>query len=369
MARIVYHQPYTKKALKTASLAEYVAFAPFSTVGIDNTFYAPPNPFVLQEYAQYLPEGFCCVCKVWEEITVPKWPQHKRYGQKAGTINPHFLSVDKFVKEILLVYDQVFRDHTGPLVFEFGQMYPPAVPSFPYFLEKLKGFLSELPDDFQYAIELRNPNFLKPAYFDLLREYNVAHVFNHWTRMPRLQEQMQAAGENPFTADFAVARLLTPLGTNYADAVKMNAPYDSLKQRLPAMREDIEMLIERAMTFNTMLYLLVNNRTEGCAPLTISEMDEQIRGSYRRFLSIHPITRKNIGHSHVLAPRFRNGSDVYRIAQKLLLKAAAKLRKEDFWTSMLHVRIEYTNRRAWYTKLNISACKDTLSLLDALSHV
>ncbi len=66
---IIYHQAYTAKTLKTESLMEYAAFEPFSNVGIDNTFYAPPNPFVLEEYAKHLPAGPKCVSKVREELT------------------------------------------------------------------------------------------------------------------------------------------------------------------------------------------------------------------------------------------------------------------------------------------------------------
>ncbi len=43
------------------------------------------------------------------------------------------------------------------------------------------------------------------------------------------------------------------------------------------MRDDIERLIELSLEFNIPLYLLVNNRTEGCAPLTIQEMDEWMK--------------------------------------------------------------------------------------------
>jgi uncharacterized protein YecE (DUF72 family) len=274
---IVYHRPYTAKTIKTESLAEYAAFKLFSTVGIDNTFYAPPNPFVLAEYARHLPPGFKCVSKVWDEFTVPKWSQQKRYGKKAGKDNPHFLDAQKFKTEVLAVYGAAFKDHTGPLVFEFGEMYPPTIPSLSFFLEKLAAFFAELPKDYQYAVEMRNKGFLKPEYFETLRRLNVSHVYNHWTKMPRLAEQMSAAGDKPFTADFAVARLLTPLGVKYEKAVEMNAPYNAIKARLPMMRDDIEELIDKALEFNIPFFILVNNRTEGCAPITVQEMDERIR--------------------------------------------------------------------------------------------
>lgn len=274
---IVYHKPYTQKTIKVDSLAEYAAFPQFSTVGIDNTFYAPPNPFTLESYARHLPPGFKCVSKAWEAITVPKWPQHARYGKRKGQENPQFLDAELFKTSVLTVYKKAFKDHTGPLVLEFGELFKPVIPSLAFFLEKLDAFFTKLPTDFQFAIEIRNKNFLKPEYFDVLRKHNVAHVFNHWTKMPSLREQIAAAGEKPFTADFAVARLLTPLGVKYEKAVAMNAPYDSIKARLPEMRDDLERLIEAALEFNIRLFILVNNRTEGCAPLTVREMDERIR--------------------------------------------------------------------------------------------
>ena len=192
---IIYHQPYTAKTIKTESLAEYGAFKPFSTVGIDNTFYAPPNPFVLEEYAKHLPAGFKCVSKVWEELTVPKWSNQKRYGKKAGQDNPHFLDAELFKSAVLAVHEATFKEHTGPFVFEFGEMFPPVVPSLAFFLEKLEHFFANLPREYQYAVELRNKHFLKPEYFATLRAHNVSHVFNHWMKMPTLREQARAAGD------------------------------------------------------------------------------------------------------------------------------------------------------------------------------
>jgi uncharacterized protein YecE (DUF72 family) len=277
---IVYHKPYTTKSIKTASLAEYAEHKPFHTVGVDNTFYAPPNPFTLEEYAKYLPKNFPCVLKMWETLTVPVWPNQKKYGRKAGQVNSDFLNPEVFESQVADVYEKAFKTHVGALVFEFGVMYPPHVPSLDFFLEKLDNFFSKVSRRFRYGVEIRNKGYLQEAYFNLLRKHGVSHVYNHWTHMPRPSLQMQAAGENPFTADFAVSRWLTPLGVKYQKAVELNSPYNSLKARLPEMREDLELLIERALEFNIPLYLLINNRTEGCAPLTISEVDQHVRQKF-----------------------------------------------------------------------------------------
>lgn len=83
--RIVYYQAYTAKTIKAESLAEYAAFEPFRTVGIENTFYASPNPFVLEEDAKHLPAGIKRVIQnrggnhnlkmIGEEFVSPLQPQ------------------------------------------------------------------------------------------------------------------------------------------------------------------------------------------------------------------------------------------------------------------------------------------------------
>lgn len=278
-AGVVYHKDYSAKSIKTESLAEYAEYPPFSTVGIDNTFYAPPNPYLLQAYAQHLPIGFPCVSKVWQELTVPQWPKHKRHGTRAGQVNEGFLDVDLFLERILPVYARYFRDNLGPFLFEFGYIPAQVMPA-ELFFAKLDIFFAALPDDFQYAVEIRNKNFLQANYFETLRHHNVAHVFNHWSYMPALRTQAQAAGENPFTADFAVARLLTPLNVGYEKSVAMQSPYDSIKNRLPEMRSDVEEIIDQALEYNIPFFVITNNRSEGCAPLTISEMDAAFRMKY-----------------------------------------------------------------------------------------
>ena len=41
---------------------------------------------------------------------------------------------------------------------------------------------------------------------------------------------------------------------------------------LPDMREDIQKLVEISVKEKKYAYLLINNRVEGCAPLTIDEI-------------------------------------------------------------------------------------------------
>ena len=141
---------------------------------------------------------------------------------------------------------------------------------------RLDGFFGQLPKDFSYAVEIRNTGLLGPAYRKVLETHGVAHVYNHWSYMPSLGEQHTRMGN--FTAPFTVLRLLTPLKISYEAAKKRAEPYTKIVGELPEMRRDTVELVRRAVAENRRAYVLVNNRSEGNAPLTVQELSDMLRG-------------------------------------------------------------------------------------------
>lgn len=80
-----------------------------------------------------------------------------------------------------------------------------------------------------------------------------------------------------------------------------------------------------------------------------------------------PATKKRVvGHSHVLAPELRNEQEAYAVVQKLVHKAALRLRKMGYWAKLLSVYVKYLDRPLWEAKLKLSECQDDLTLLAAL---
>lgn len=276
-AGMVYQRPYPKSGASAAMLAEYARFPLFRTVGIDSSFYAPPTPETLQSYARALPAGFPCISKVWDRVTVHTFPQ-ARYRAQGGTLNPDFLNPELFAAEVLAPYVQYFGAHLGPFVFEFQTIGKAAKLGGVAFAELLDRFFSRLPRDVPYAVELRNRDYLVPAYFAVLREHNVAHVFNSWTRMPPIGAQLELPGA--FSAPFTIARALLRPGRTYSEAVDAFAPYDRIQDPNPALRRDLVRLIRQAVTLRIPLYLLVNNRAEGSAPITIAAVAEMVAAGF-----------------------------------------------------------------------------------------
>lgn len=270
---LVYHQDYGPKGAAARMLREYSAFPLFGTVGVDSSYYGPPTEAVLRSYAEYLPPGFPCVSKVWSQLTVHTFTKAQD-PERAGKVNPDFLNPDLFVEEIYEPYRRHFASNTGPFVFEFQTIAKSSRIGAERFATRLDEFFSALPRDAQYAVEVRNEEFLTPMYFAVLREHGVAHVFTSWTRMPPLGHQLDLPGS--ITGSFIVARALLRPGRSYNEAVDAFAPYDRIREPNPKLRRDLVRLVEAAVQTRIPAYLLVNNRTEGSAPLTIAAVAEML---------------------------------------------------------------------------------------------
>ena len=144
------------------------------------------------------------------------------------------------------------------------------------FCSRLDTFFSQLPKDFRYSVEIRNAGLLGPDYRKVLEHHGVAHVYNHWSYMPPLREQHQRM-EEWFTVPFTVLRLLTPLKMSYEVAKKRAEPYVKIVEELPEMRRDTIELVKKAVEEKRKAYVLVNNRSEGNAPLTIQALRDALQ--------------------------------------------------------------------------------------------
>jgi uncharacterized protein YecE (DUF72 family) len=268
---LVYQKDYGTRGAAAKMLEEYAAFPLFGTVGIDSSFYGPPTEAVLRSYADHLPAGFPAVSKVWSQLTVHTFTKAQDPA-RAGKGNPDFLNPDLFLEEIFEPYHRHFAENTGPFVFEFQTIAQSSGIGPESFAARLDQFFTALPRDAQYGVEIRNEEFLIPMYFAVLREHGVAHVFNSWARMPPIGHQLDLPGS--VSGPFILARALLRPGRTYDEAVDAFAPYDRIREPNPKLRRDLARLVEEAVKLRIPAYLLVNNRTEGSAPLTIAAVAE-----------------------------------------------------------------------------------------------
>jgi uncharacterized protein YecE (DUF72 family) len=256
---------FSHRKFEAECLAEYART--FPAVCGDFSFYQFPSPDYWRRLFGETPASLLFAFKVPEEITVATWPGHARYGKRAGLANASFLDVRLFETAFVRLLD-TYRARLATLIFEFGTFSKQVFATPADFLRRLDPFLAALPGGFRYAVEIRNPEYLGPKYFDVLARHNVAHAFNAWTRMPEIGDQMNRPGS--FTAEFTVVRALLRRGRGYADAVDTFQPYREVQQPCPPVRDALGKLVDHSRSAHRPAFLFINNRLEGNAPGTIA---------------------------------------------------------------------------------------------------
>ncbi|MGE5570296.1 MAG: DUF72 domain-containing protein [Rhodospirillales bacterium] len=260
---------FAQKRFEAECLEEYART--FPAVCGDFTFYQFPSEAYWRRLFHSAPEPLVFAFKAPEQITAKVFPSHPRYGPRGGLVNTSFLDAE-LLKEEFLALLEPYRARVAVLIFEFGAFARTAYSHVREFVRDLDRFLALLPRQFRYSVEIRNPEFLGPDYFHLLRSHGVAHVFNAWTRMPELGVQLRLP--DAYTADYTVCRALLRRGRPYEEAVRLFSPYEEIKDPNPEGRQAIRDLIESSRSDRRMAYIFVNNRFEGNAPRTIEAIAE-----------------------------------------------------------------------------------------------
>jgi len=268
--RYLYRGKVAMSRFERDCLEEYAQV--FRTVCVDAGYYKFPSPQYIESLCAQVPDGFKFGFKVTDEITTRTFPRLDRHGAKAGQRNEHFLNADLF-KSAFLASCQPYRDKIGVLIFEFSHFHPRDFERGRDFVDALDAFLSELPTDWQYGIEIRNQSLLQPTYFDMLRTHGVTHVYNNWQKMPSIAEQMQIPGSRT-TESFTAARFLLKPGRAYEQAVETFTPYNATKEVNEEARAAAAQLIQSQSNKGNdpaikPSFLFINNRLEGNALFTV----------------------------------------------------------------------------------------------------
>ena len=260
---LVYRKAYSsRRELVRESLREYARFPLFSTACVDRAYYGPLSAEDWRSLAAQVPEGFRFCTKVWNDVTTRMVDER---------IHPRFLDARVFLESVALPLVEGLGDKAGPLVVQLAPAPYRTEPR--VFEDKLEGFLRDLPGDLHYAFELREPQLLTRRYLDVLRAHpSASHLFNLHTNMPAIGAQLAGA----LMGDAAVVRLMIPPGEHYADRRDAYTPFDRLvKPNLP-MRRDVLRVIEETRQRGMELYVIANNKAEGCSPRTVIALVEAL---------------------------------------------------------------------------------------------
>ena len=74
--------------------------------------------------------------------------------------------------------------------------------------------------------------------------------------------------------------------------------------------------------------------------------------------------RRTFGHSHVLPPKWRTREGACAVLNRLVHKAAARMRMNGYWAKKLAIYVSILPNVKWAEWTHLSTCKDTLTILE-----
>lgn len=279
-AGIVWAKEVPEARLARAGLAAYAKHPLLRAVGIDRTHYQPLDAEVFRAYAASVPDGFRFVVKAHEELTLATFPRHARYGARRGQPSARFLDAACARDVVVGPTTEGLGEKLGALLFQFAPQDLSAFGGPEGFAERLFDFLSALPAGVPYAVEVRNPDLLVPAYRDALVAAGASHCINALRGMPPPLEQVKrvqrAVGNRPL-----VRWLLNPRFT-HDEAFRRYSPFTRLVDDEHETRGQIAAICRHALKTGREAMVIANNKAEGSAPLTLFRLAEEVVARLRR---------------------------------------------------------------------------------------
>jgi uncharacterized protein YecE (DUF72 family) len=244
----------------------------FKSVEVDQWFwslFAPgpklPETKTVKSYAAAVPDDFIFTVKAPNSLTLTHFYAKKEAGQGllAGQPNKHFLDVG--LLNLFLERLSPLGRKLGPIMFQFEYLNKSKMPTKEAFFERLDSFFSLAPRDFIYSVEIRNPNYLSPAFFDFLKARRLGFVFLEGYYMPPIASVFEKF--KPETADFSIVRLHG--GDRLEIETETGEVWDKIVSPKPQGIQAAARIVRHNIERKILSYVNVNNHFEGSAPLTI----------------------------------------------------------------------------------------------------
>jgi uncharacterized protein YecE (DUF72 family) len=253
-------------------LEEYATH--YDTVEVDQWFWSLfgedsvklPKEADVQAYRRAVPDSFRFTVKAPNSVTLTHF--YKKKKSDPLELNPYYLSMPLFDKFLLSLAP--IRDVLGPILFQFEYLNKQKMASQDRFLESLDPFLAQLPSDYRYGVEIRNPKYLSEAYFGLLAQHGLSPVLLQGYWMPPIAQVYEQWRPLLGQQQFAVIRLLGPdrKGIEKETGKRWDRVVAPKDDELVAIADIVKDLAGRDIE----VYLNVNNHYEGSAPGTIERI-------------------------------------------------------------------------------------------------
>ena len=270
-------KPATEQSLARHGLAAYAAHPLFRTVSLDRTFYAPLTQADFARYAAQVPAHFRFVVKAPAAITDPV--VRKPGSGEAARDNPLFLDATAAAATFIRPAVDGLRGKAGPLVFQFPPLGRRLLSDVPKLSARIAAFMAVLPRGPRYAVEVRDPQLVCEAFARSLEDAGAVPCLAVHARMPPVDEQAAAFGLDQTNCPLPlVARWNLHAGRGYEDAKAGYFPFNRLIEEDLPSRTALARFARIAATADRDVFITINNKAEGSAPLSVQRLAAQIMG-------------------------------------------------------------------------------------------
>jgi uncharacterized protein YecE (DUF72 family) len=262
---LVYGGDYDETKLSREGLSAYAHHPLLRSVGVDRSYYRPLDDKTLQRIADAVPADFKFLIKAYAALMLPKSARRPDYLVGVPDV---FLDSTYASRNVIEPALRQLGEKLGVILFQFSPLGDRVLRYRKELLERLEVFLAALPSEAQYAVEWRDATLLGPDLADVLARCKVAHGYAGHPRMPQIDEQVSFdRGEGPL-----VIRWLLRRDRVYEDARMTYAPFDRLLEPDADSRRGILSLLHGAVGQGREAIVIVNNKAEGSAPLSVLQL-------------------------------------------------------------------------------------------------
>ena len=285
-AGLMWDGDYAENQLSKHGLTAYAQHPLFRTVSLDRTFYRPLTALQYAAYAAQVGDDFRFVVKAPALVTDAAVRGEK--GQTAQ-INPTFLSAELAVQDFVQPALQGLRGKLGALVFQISPLPAALHGRMPELLTRLAAMLKALPSlkeqapDAVVAVEVRDPLWLLPKFVPqfaaVLRESGATYCLGLHAKMPPIEDQLpllRALWPGPLVCRWNLNRMHGSYG--YEDAADLYGPYSKLVDIDLKTRATLAKVVNATTQAGYNAYVTVSNKAEGCAPLSVVGLANEICG-------------------------------------------------------------------------------------------
>lgn len=255
--------PFYPHGTKPKDFLAYYATR-YNTVEVDSTYYAVPSRRTVEGWSRKISNEF---------ILSAKFPRSIVHGGDGPRPDPETVLLPGATYEARDRFLEVMNtlgNRLGPLVLQFPYFAKTVFESSGEFMERLDRFLDDLPDGFKFAVEIRNRNWIKKPFADLLRRQNAALVLVDHAWMPHGDEVEERF--DPVTSDFVYIRLL-------GDRKEIEAITDTWDKEVIDRADSLHRwadLVSRLVERDVETLIYVNNHYAGHAPATADRLHDMI---------------------------------------------------------------------------------------------